>query len=392
MRPTRVSTRLAAGSLVLALPLAAAAGCGAAKKRTIKQELQAAQQNLLDSDATSITLRVGDAKGNLAKEAATSGDISVAHAKDLLTSSVTFTFDGKSASAIKGVDAKASESELKDALSDVHLAIAVKSSGGTLGEIRLVDSTLFARIDVSAIDKVVGEASEADFQSGFDDFIDGAPDEYQSALNDVKAGKWLKLPLSGYVDKVQDALKSLPSADPSTEDLSRTGKDLFTAVKPYIKVTDANDDSSNRVLDVTVDARPAAKAALRVLKAVKGLPFGQAFDEVSDADIDDNLADGKAHGTLTLSDGHLKQVTVDIESIRKLDPNADTDLDLSGGDVVLDVDDSADQVKAPSSNVSSTDVKALLEDLVGSFFGGVDSASATVDSIEGGTGSVSVGG
>ncbi len=365
---SRLSTRFAAGTLVLALPLAAAAGCGAAKKRTIKQELAAAQKNLLDSDATSITLRLDDAKGNLAKEASKSGDVSTADAKDLLTSSVTFTFDGKSASTIRGIDAKASESDLKKALADVHLAVSVKSSSGTLGEIRLVDSTLFARIDVAHIDKTVGKASKADFSSGFDDFIDGAPAEYQAALKDVKAGKWLKLPLTSYVGKLQDSLKDLPSdATASSDDLTRTGKDLFAAIKPFIKVTDANDDPDNRKLNVDIEARPAVKAGLGVLKTAKGLPFGDARNDGTQAAGDDHHAAGHAPGPITLSDGHLKQVTVDIDSIRKLDPNADKALDLAGSSVVLDIDDSADQVKAPTSDVSDADVKALIDDLFSQF-------------------------
>ena len=61
------SLRLLAGTLVLALPLAAAAGCGAEKKKTVKQEFAAAQSYLGDSKAASFTLRFDDAQGNFAK-------------------------------------------------------------------------------------------------------------------------------------------------------------------------------------------------------------------------------------------------------------------------------------------------------------------------------------
>lgn len=364
-----VPTRLVAGSLALALPLVAAAGCGAAKKRSIKEELKAAGQHLADSSATSVTLRLTDGKGNLAKEAANGSDLDPSAVKDLLGSSVTYTFDGKSAAKVKSVDASASESELKADLADVHLSLVVKDAVKALGEIRLVDSTLFARVDVAEIDKLAREAGSDGFASGFDDFISSAPAQYQPALKDVKAGKWMKLPLSGYVGKLQEGLKSLPSAAPKSE-LQGTGRQLLDAVKPYVKVTDANDSSSNRVLDVTVDARPAVKAALKVLQGAPGLPFASELKKVSGADVDKGLAAGKARGTITLSDGHLKQVAIDIDSIRRLDPKASTSTDLAGSDVVLDVDDSADAVTAPTDDVSGADVKALLEDLFSQFTSG----------------------
>lgn len=359
--------RLVAGSLVLVLPLAAVAGCGAAKKRTIKQELVSARDHLADSDAASVTLRFDDAKGNLAALATKDGDLSAAAAKDILGGSVTYTFDAKSASKIKSVDSNASTSDLKTALADVHLALAVKDAKGTVAEIRLVDSTLYARVDFDEIDRVAKEAGSDGVGSSVDDFIAGAPDEYQPALKDARAGKWLKLPLQGYLDKLKDLTKSIPTPAPSSgTDLNKTGNDLLTAVKPYVKVTDANNSSSKRVLDVNVDARAALKAALGVLKTSKGLPFGDALENVAPSEIDKNIGPGNAHGTVTLEDGHLTQVTVDMESIRALDPNKGSD-SLAGSSVVLDVDDSADKVKAPTENVSSVDVKALVDDLFRGF-------------------------
>jgi hypothetical protein len=357
-------TRLAAGTLVLVLPLAAAAGCGAAKKRTIKQELSAAQQNLADSSAVSVTLRLGDAKGNLVKAARSDGSLTAAGAKDVIGGSVTYTYDAKSARKISGLDADASQEQLKTALADVHLAISVKDAAKTVGEIRLVDSTLFARIDVAEIDRVAEEGGSDGFAASFDDFIDSAPAQYQPALKDVKAGKWLKLPLSPYLDKLKDAVSSLPTPTASSKsEVTKTAGDVFAAVQPYIKVTDANDSSSDRKLDVTVDVRPAVKAALTVLQGSPGLPFGEALKGVTPADVDDNIAAGKARGTITLSNGHLKQVSVDLGSIMALDPKK-SGPDLSGGSVVLDVDDSADAVSAPTDDVSSVDVKALIDDLL----------------------------
>ena len=379
----RPSTRLAAGTLVLALPLAAAAGCGAAKKRTIKQEFAAAQSNLENASAVSMTLRFKDAKGNTLK-AVTKGEDAApeAIAKELLGGSVTVT-TGSGSGKLKDVkiDPNATEQQLQDAVKGINIGISVKDTKTTVAEIRLVDSTLYARVDFAEIDRLATAAGQEGFDASYDDFVDSAPAEVQPALKDAKAGKWLKLPLSEYIGKLKDLSGALPTPSAGASvDTKKLQNDVIAAVKPYVKVTEANGGKDDRVLSVDVDARPAAKALLTLLKSEKDLPFAGFLGDVSPTDVDDNLADGKAHGTITLSDGHLKQVTIDIDSIRKLDPEPGT-TDLAGSDVVLDVDDSADAVKAPTDNVSTVDVKATVESLFQDFFGGVSesfSSSATI--------------
>jgi hypothetical protein len=375
--PIRVpirSTRLVAGTLVLALPLVAAAGCGVAKKRSIKQELTSARTHLANSEAASFTLRLEDKRGSLAALAKKGGDLPEAAVKELLGGSVTYTFDAKSAQQLKGVDGRSSTDQLKKALAGVRFAVAVRDAKATVAELRLVDSTLFGRVDVTEIDRIAKEAGSDGVAGSFDDAIASAPPEYRPALRDAKAGKWLKLPLAGYLAKIKDAVGSLPTPAPGgSGDLQKTRQDLFTALKPYVTVTDANDSSSKRVLDVNVAARPALKAALAVLKRSKGLPFAGALQDVQPSAIDHNVSDGKAHGTITLTDGHLTQVTLDLESIRTLDPGKSSD-SLAGSSVVLDVDDSADQVKAPTDGVSRVDVKALVDDLFTNLTAGLGSS------------------
>lgn len=360
------STRLAAGTLALALPLAAAAGCGAAKKRSIKEELSAAQQHLADSKAASITLRLDDAKGSVVKDATASGDLPEAAAKDLVGSSITVTFDAASARKIKAVQKGASESELKDALAKTRFALQVKDAKATVAEIRLVDSTLFARVDIGEIDRVAKESGQDGVSQSVDDFIAGAPAEYHAALKDAKAGKWMKLPLADYLDKLKEVTESLPTPAPGSGDVDKLGADAFAAVKPFVKVTDANDSSSQRVLDVTVDARGALKALLGVAKSSTALPFGDVLGGVTPAEIDKNVGPGTARGTITLADGHLTQVAVDLGSLEALDATTTDHSKLTGSRLVVDVDDSADTVSAPTSNVSDVDVKALVDDLFSS--------------------------
>ena len=96
---------------------------------------------------------------------------------------------------------------------------------------------------------------------------------------------------------------------------------------------------------------------------------------------DRDCAAAASNGEFSIANNGAANYKSYIDSIRKLDPEAST-TDLAGSDVVLDVDDSADGVKAPTDNVSTVDVKATVESLFQDFFGGMSesfSGSATAE-------------
>lgn len=368
----RPSTRLAAGALVLALPLAAAAGCGADKKRSIKAEFASAQSNLEKSKSASFTLRLDDTKGKLEAAAKKDDDAPPKEILDaLLKGSITLTIDPTGARTLADLNAgscpKPGETpDLAAEIKKVNLSIVVRDATSALGELRLVDGVLYAHVDLEEIGSLAEAGGVQDFDSAVDDAVTGANPKFAPALTDVRAGKWLKLPLAKYLEGFQELAESFsgaePSSDPSRscEQAKEVSGDLYTAVKPYVTVTDANDDSDNRVLDVNVKVRPALKAALEVVKAAEDLPFGALLAGLDATTIDDNVADGTGHGTITLKDGHLNKLALDIESIRKLDPEPGT-TDLSGSFVVVEVDDNADELETPD-DVSSFDLAALVDD------------------------------
>ncbi len=375
------TTRLAAATLALALPLAAVAGCGVEKKRTIKAEFSSAQRNLLDSKAVSFTLRLKDPKGAIGAKVLKKQEKAVA--ETVLASSITVTIDPTGAQTLAELSASsqcsaAKPTDISAALKKVNLSIAVADRTSTLGELRLVDGSLYAHVDLKEIGAIAKDAGVDDFDTQVDDAVSGADPKLADVVSDARDGKWLSLPLAKYLDKFQELAKSftgqLDGASPAPSakacaDTKRLSKDLFGALKPYVKVTDANNSSSDRVLDVNVKVRPALKAAFNVLKAAKGLPFGSLLSSVQPTDVDDNVADGTAQGTITLKSGHLTQVAVDIESIRTLDPEAGKE-SLAGSRVVLDVNDHAGALTAPSG-VSTVDLGALIDD----FLSGLDSGS-----------------
>lgn len=375
----RTPTRLAVGTLVLALPLAAAAGCGVEKKRTIKAEFASASSNLSNSKAASFTLRLNDSKGNVGKLMTKDDGAPKAIADAFLGGSVTYTVDPASNKTLKDLKVSgASSKDLSTRLKDVNLAFVVRDDKAALAEIRLVAGTLYAHVDLAEVGRLAKAGGVKDFDAQLDEALTSGDPALSRGLTEVRNGKWIKLPLADYLDRLQHLAGSFsqnltggtetPKIDAKNYDFNQLGEKLFAAVKPYVKVTDANDSSSDRVLDVKVKVRPALKAALTLLQGSKDLPFAGLLKSIEPSVIDTNVKDGTAGGTITLKSGHLTQFAVDIESIRTLatDPGTDS---VAGTSVVFDVDDSADEVTVPS-NVSSFDIGVLLDQLLEGFSAG----------------------
>jgi hypothetical protein len=366
------SLRLVAGTLVLALPLVAAVGCGVQKKKTVRQEFTAAQSFLGDSKAASFTLKLSDTQGNLAKLITKDGDTPPAVAQALLKGSITYTADPAGDATFKSVSASGTNpTDLKAALDKVNLAFVVRDDKAELVELRLVAGDLYAHVNLTEIGVLAKAGGVDDFDAQLNEALGSMDPRFATGLADVRAGKWLKLPLSKYIDKLKDLAGAFPGMTPGTTsksyDFSGLGKKAYDAVKPYVKVTDANDSSKDRVLDVTVQVKPALKAVLSMLKAEKDLPFASFLSDVDPSEIDKNVSNGSAKGTITLHDSHLTQVAVDLESLRLLstDPGVDS---LAGTRVTLAFDDSADQLSAPT-NLSSLDLGALIDEFINGLFG-----------------------
>jgi hypothetical protein len=369
------SLRLLAGTLVLALPLAAAAGCGAEKKKTVRQEFSSATDHLADSKAASFTLRIADAQGNLAKLMTKDGDTPPALAQALLKGSITYVTDPAGDATLKSVQAQGlNPADLTSALSKVNSAFVIRDDKGDLVELRVLAGELYAHVNLKEISALAKTAGAGDVDATLDELASSSP-QLGKAIADVRAGKWLKLPLAKYLDQLQAMAGSITGATPDPAkkyDFSQLGSKAYAAVKPYVKVTDANDDSKDRVLDVRVQVKPALKAVLQVLRAEKDLPFAGILGS-ADTEIDKSVKDGIAKGTITLHESHLTGFSVDLESVRQLatDPGSDS---LAGVRLTVGVDDSADELSAPT-DVSTVDLDKALEELMAGFFGAAPTAS-----------------
>lgn len=362
---TVLPRRVAAGALVLLLPLAAAAGCGVEKRRTVGAELASARANLGSSGAASFTLHLTDGKGRLAAALSKGSDgASKAVAQAVLGGGITVTLDPAGSLMLQqlGASQGTSAADVTAALKKVNFSLAVKDSRSVLAELRLVGGVLYAYADLDEISRVARDAGA----TGVDDGITAATKDpnFGPLVKDVRAGKWVTLDVTPYLKQFSDLAKSLGAqpgapAPGSKVDAGKLGKDLLAAVRPYVKVTDANDSSSDRVLDVRVQLRPAVKAALATLKATQGIPGLSQLLTVGDAAVDRALSEGTVDGQIRLAGGHLRQLSLDLDSVRKAAAHPGS-TDLAGGKVIVDVDDSADPVTAPT-DVSSFDVGAVLQ-------------------------------
>jgi len=377
----RTALRLAAGSVAVVLPLAAVAACGTEKKKTVAQEFATAQEHLGDAKAASFTLRLEDAQGNLAKLAAKDGDVPKPVLDALIGGSITYVADAAGDAALRSVSSGTTDpNDVAGALKKANLAFVIKDDKGELVELRIVDGVLFAHVNLAEVGRLAEAGGAEDFDASLDEALAGMDPRFAQALKDVRAGKWLKLDVAPLVDDLKGLAESVvpggvPTASAAPYDTSALGRKAWEAVKPHVTATDANDDSADRVIDVRVKARPALKALLGVLKAEKDLPFASVLGSVAPADIDEQVADGEARGQIRLADSHLKQVSLDLESLRLLSKEPGTD-SLAGVKVLVDVDDEADELSAPT-DVSAIDFAELLQELIGGFFGPAFESSAS---------------
>ncbi len=329
--------------------------CGQQKKASIKAELQAAQTNLGRSSAVSVTLHLTDPGGRLrAAMTGGSGSVPPAVADAILAGDLQLTVaaaDGRTLDQLSGLRSRPVGEQLKAA----NLAFVVHAGHGSLFELRIVGGSLYARVDDALLSRLAGHPV-------LGGLFAGAPAALQGLVADVKAGKWLTVPLGTYADqlsKLAPALAGRGSVPPSLP--PGLGSSLMSAVRPYISVTDAGNDSHRRVLDVRVQLKPALAAALRTVKS-----GGTVFPGLGalDGAITSGLRSGTVKGTITLRDSHLSQVTLDLASLRDVAPVHASFPPLAGSALTLDVNDAAAAPQAPT-DLSSFDLGKLLSSLLG---------------------------
>lgn len=361
-----LARRLTAGVALLALPMGAA-GCSSAadsRRDSVQTALQNAAEHLQDSESLSVVLRFDDPAGT-AKKAVTAGSrpMSPAQADLLLGGTVSITVDPAAGTKLRDLQTASPGLPPGEQLKLANVAMSVQADGGPVAQLRLVAGDLYVTVSLDKISDIAGKGgSTTDLDARVDELAAQSPGELAPLLRDVKAGKWIKLPLAPYVDR----LKGRQPPPSAPVDSRKLGMDLLAAVQPFVAVTDTTSSGSERVLDVKVQAKQALRAALQTVKSTG--PALPGLDRLDTSGID-RLGNGTVDGQLTLDDDHLRKITLDLTSAVKLAPPGATPApDLTGSTVTVDVDDAAEEVTVPEQ-VSSVDVNALVQQLIGSLGG-----------------------
>lgn len=351
-----------------ALPLVTLVGCGQAAQSTrasVQSDLQKASDHLLDSKAMAVILSVQDSKGTLRNGLLADADPPPAAVVDsLLGGTVSVTIDPTGDRTVRDLQKASPSMSSAEQLKAVNASFVVSADGGPVVELRLADGDVYARVDLDRLTSLAAKGGgEDDLSTSLEQLESSAGPKLQPLVTDLKAGRWVKVPLAQYADRLAELGRSSGSPTPTPSvDGQQLSDDLLAAVRPFVQVTDAGGDGGERLIDVRIQAKQALRALLDTLK--RSLPAAAGLDQL-DSSAADKLRDGTVDGRVTLKDQHLTSVTADLASLVKVAPEDPTVPDLTGSSLKLSVDDSADAVDVPG-DVSSYDVGPLLESLLSS--------------------------
>ena len=364
-RPGR--TRLGLTAAALALPLALA-GCGGddtgeggggdgeAKEPA---DLGAAYDRLLDAQTATFTLSLDDGDGNL-KRLATEDETDPLNdetADTVIGGKVVVTIDPAGDATLREATQVDPAASPADQLTAVNYSVSVEADGGPVAQLRLVDGALFAAVDFDRIDGIAEGAGEEPLGPQLDGFAAQSP-ELAAAVEDLRAGQFLTLDLAPLLSTFEGLAGPTPTGAPV--DGAQLAEDLLAAVQPHSTVTGGEEGT----FDVTVKAKPALQAASQVFAE---LPIPGVTDAIDPAQFE-ALDDGDLRGTVSLQGESLSQVTLDLDSVNDVNAPDEEDVELAGSDLVLGIDDEADEVTAPGE-VSDVDLNALVMSFFGAFAG-----------------------
>jgi hypothetical protein len=130
--------------------------------------------------------------------------------------------------------------------------------------------------------------------------------------------------------------------------------DLRDAIEPHARLTDLGSDDGVRRVTVEVDVKRLLEAVLRT-----------AAGDLSDGSDLDGLTDASVTGTITIEDGHYRRLELPLTELADLvaEPTVDVP-DLGDSALVVELDDSVEQVEVPS-RVADLDLLELLGSALG---------------------------
>ena len=346
---TRLRARIA-GALALPIVLTA---CGTLSSAAsgLQEDAAAADAALAGAKGVGVVLRFDDPDGDLQRALQEGPDgVSPDLAEVLVGSRVEVRLAATEGRTL--ADAPDPGLPLAEQLRWADSAFTVSTSQADLLSWRTVDGSLYVSSDLDEVERV---AAAAGSPLSVQDALAGAPAPVVEVHDALRAGQALAVPLADLLEPL-GALAG--QGDDAFPDALPEGllDDLRAAVQPHVRLTDLGSDDGVRRVTVEVDVQ-------RLLEALTGT-LGSRVPEADDLDVD-GLSDATVTGTLTIDDGHYRRLELPLAELAALveDPAADVP-DLGDSALVVELDDTVEQVEAPS-RVADVDLLELLGSAVG---------------------------
>lgn len=339
---TRLHTRLAAA---LSVPLVLTA-CGSVSSAAagLEQDAAAANAALAKAEGIGVVVRVDDPDGDLEQALQEGPDgLSADLAEVLVGSRVDVRLAAKAGRTLG--DQPDPGTPLGETLRWTDSALTLSTSDADLLSWRTVDGVLYVSSDLAEVERV---AAAGGSPLSLQDEVAGAPAPLPELHDALRDGQAVSVPIADLVESLgeltgQDAeaySEGLP------DDLLR---ELRAAIEPHARLRDLGSDDGVRTVRVEVDVK-------RLLQAVAST----AGTDVADAADLDGLSDETVSGTITIEDGHYRRLELPLSELVDLveDPAVETP-DLGDSALVVELDDSVEQVEAPT-RVAELDLLELL--------------------------------
>lgn len=345
-------------------------GCGTVgSASSLRDDNAHAKEAFRSANAVAVTIRFADPDGML-KKAFSTGNSSAtpAQADAVVGGSITVVVSANGGRTLSSPSAPGLSTT--DQLKQANFDLTVRAAGGRLGELRLVDGVLYASTDIAAVKRVADVASPGS-AAKVDDTLSSVPPALKQGADDLRAGKWIRLPVATYVDKLLKIAKDsgAPGVDPKSQgQYNLLAQQLRGAIKPHVGLRDLGASGSTRHVSVDIQVKDAVLAALEVLRTNAGR-LGIPAAAVPTPDKLDALSSKTLSATLTIRDGHYTELAVPLAGLAALEAHPTEPVPAFGKSALLvELDDRAGAVVAPT-NVSTFDVGALIDPLLEGFAG-----------------------
>lgn len=341
------------------------AACGGDKTASGDDVMTAASDNLEAAKVVSASFHLVDPNNAVAD----SCDDPEMAKKALSAATLTVTIDpaGDSTLGKVSTDVPTSGTQMLAQVGAMELAYTV--AGEQVALFRLVDGVIYLKADLAAVSELTGEDLET--------MTGTVPGDFDEAVDALKSGKWVKVDLNTILQRYPQLDTMLTSgygldASVSVQEMQQQ---LMSALIENSEKTVSSDGDTDTV-ELKVNGKDFALAIEDILATAEAAGIGDPSTEIQE------LGDGTVNMSVTVTDDHFTKATVDLASAQAvMEPDSDTD--LTGAQLIVDINDSAEGLTAPSEGdvVDMTDMVVQLVEAFGSMASGLESLSSEMAEI-----------